>query len=212
VTIASGEVLLRWRLPLERPAEQRRVLQRIWPRVPSFTRPIGGVSTCYASRQLGEAWLTLFAAPEKADELKDAVRELFGLDPEQSTKNPILGPDLAWYRRRLHQVSDVALSIRDDASDVSYRLLRVTLDTLPDPARLGMEKAPPGLYEKELRRRLVELAGPGIEDAMASVIDGRSFWTDFVRRPDRNADILSPPGHWLWNLLREPSPRGADGD
>jgi hypothetical protein len=72
--LAPSEVLLRWRLPIDRPAEQRRTLQRIWPRVPTFTRPIGGVSTCYASRQLGEAWFTLFAVAEKAEELKDAVR------------------------------------------------------------------------------------------------------------------------------------------
>ena len=210
--LAPSDVLLRWRLPLARPAEQRRTLQRIWPRVPSYTRPIGGVSTCYASRQLGEAWFTLFAASEKADELTDAVRELFGVDAERSVKNPILGSDLAWYRRRLHQVSDVALSIRDDPADIKFRLLRVTLDTLPDPARARLDKAQLGLYETELSRRLVELAGLVMEDAIASVIDGNSFWADFVRHPHRNADILHPSGHWLWNLLREPSPRGTDGD
>jgi hypothetical protein len=108
--------------------------------------------------------------------------------------------------------SPTSLSIRDDPGDIAYRLLRVTLDTLPDPARTGLDKAHAGLYETELRRRLADLAGPSIEDALSSVIDGNSFWVDFVRRPHRNADILNPPGHWLWNLLREPSPRGTDGD
>jgi hypothetical protein len=200
--LAPSEVLLRWRLPLERPLEQRGTLQRIWPRVPSYTRPIGGVSTCYASRQPREAWFTLFAAADKADELADGVRELFGLGADQSAKDPILGADLAWYRRRLHHVSDIALSIRDDPGNISYRLLRVTLDTLPDPMQVDPRTTPLGLYENELRRRLVELAGPGIEDAMSSVIDGNSFWTDFVRRPHRDTAVLSPPGHWLWNLLR----------
>ena len=105
-------------------------------------------------------------------------------------------------RGRLHHVSDIALSIRDDPGNISYRLLRVTLDTLPDPMQVDPRTTPLGLYENELRRRLVELAGPGIEDAMSSVIDGNSFWTDFVRRPHRDTAVLSPPGHWLWNLLR----------
>jgi hypothetical protein len=202
VTLAPSEILLRWRLPLERPPEQRRTLQRIWPRVPSYTRPIGGVSTCYASRQPREAWFTLFADPAKVDELADSVRELFGVDPDKAAQDPILGSDLAWYRKRLHQVSDIALSIRDDPRDMSYRLLRVTLDTLPDPRQADPSRVSIGLYENELRRRLVELAGPGIEEAMASVIEGNSFWTDFVRRPHRDTAILSPPGHLLWNLLR----------
>ncbi len=202
------DTLLRWCLPIDHPREQRRVLQSLWQQIPSYTRPIGGVTTCYASRHSGEARFTLFTTDSHAEHLTDRLRELFSSEPTRAVTaprvltDPILGPDLAWYRRRLHQISDVALSIRDDTEHMSYRLLLVTLDALPDPARLYPSSKINGQYETELRGRLVDLAGPAIERAMREVIDGKSFWSDFARRPHRNGDVLGAPGHLLWNLLR----------
>jgi hypothetical protein len=208
-------------VPIERPDDQRRALIRFWHKVPVYARAIGGVENCYASRQPGEAWFTLFTTTEHSAQLADGLRELFGVAPDIAAAlenggerrlqtratgpgmtDPILGPDLAWYRSRLHQVSDIALTIRDDPDEISYRLLRVALDTLPDPARLDPSRIPATLYENELRRRLVVLAGAAMERVMANTASGSTFWADFARWPHRNAEVLSPPGHWLWNLLR----------
>jgi hypothetical protein len=214
-------MLLRWCLPIERPDDQRRALLSLWHKVPVYTRPIGGVASCHASRQPLEAWFTLFTTTEHGDQLTEALRDLFQAEPRKSVAppggverrrqprssnpvlaDPILGEDLAWYRQRLHQVSDIALSIRDDAANMTYRMLRVTLDTLPDPALLDRFNPPAPLYETELRRRLIDLAGPAMERAPEASEKSSSFWTDFVRRPHRNADVLSPPGHLLWELMR----------
>ena len=202
MTLAPDEVLLRWRLPISGPDEQRRALQLLWHRVPIYTRRLEGVESFYASRQPQEAWFTVFVRRPHVDPVVDGLRELFGGTLVADSLAPILGADLAWYRERVQQVVDVALNIQEDAEDMSYRLLRVSLDVLPDPATLHRLDQPSTLYEKDLRRRLMTLAGPALDRAMAADTSGSSFWSDFLRRPQRNADVLPPPGHYLWNLLR----------
>ena len=214
------EVLVRWRMPIVSPAEQRRVLREHWRQLPAYTRPVGSVRTWHASRQPGEVWLTFFVALDHAEPFVDSLRPVLGgasfvsvapppgferrLQPRNSDPvlaDPLLGSDLSWYRERLHQVSDIALTIDDDLDNLTFRLLLVVLETLPDPALMVRHDLPMGLYEGELRRRLVTLAGPAMDRATQSGTDG-AFWTDFLRRPHRGAAFLNPPGHWLWNLLR----------
>jgi hypothetical protein len=218
--LEGREVLVRWRMTITSPAEQRRVLREHWRALPANTRSVGGVRTCYASRQPGEVWLTFFVALEHAEPFMDSLRPVLGLasfvsvapppgferrlrprtnDPVLA--DPLLGSDLSWYRQRLHQVTDIALTIDDDLDNLTFRLLLVVLETLPDPALMLRQDLPMGLYEGELRRRLVALAGPAMDRATQAGTDG-AFWTDFLRRPHRGASVLNPPGHWLWNLLR----------
>jgi hypothetical protein len=200
--LAPDEVLLRWRLPIAGPDQQRRALQRLWHRVPIYTRRLKGIENFYPSRQPHEAWFTVFTRRTHVEMVIDSLRELFGGTLVADSLAPILGADLAWYRARVHQVADIALNILADADDMSYRLLRLSLDVLPDPATLDHLDQPSTLYEKDLGRRLMVLAGPALERAMAASVGGTSFWGDFLRRPHRNADVLPPPGHYLWNLSR----------
>jgi hypothetical protein len=202
--VVPKDLLLRWTLPSAHPGEQHGTLRDLWFRIPPFLRLTSGVSRYYAMRLPGEGQLSFVTTTEDADRVTRGLRELIGSEPERVLGDPVLAAELTWYRARLHHVSDIALSIREDLNDPEYRLLRVTLDLLPSPGFVDHFEMPSGFYEAELHRLLSLLARPAFSRANARGADGGSFWDDFVRRPHHAADVLPPPGYYLWNLLSFP--------
>ncbi len=117
----------------------------------------------------------------------------------RSTTDNILGDDLAWYRLRLHHITDIALSVTDDQQSAVYKTLKRAM-SVPDPRDMPEGEARAEVYQQVLEGALMTAAPDAMTRAIASTGMGVDFWTDFVRRPHRNKDSLSPPGHWLWNL------------
>ncbi len=195
----SYEVLLRWKLAVEDSEAQRRSLKALISTLSAYDSPPAGLSHYYASRQAGEAWFTAFADDQSVEAVVDRIGAHLPGRLEKTKTDAILGDDLVWYRVRLQHVSEIALEVPDDRQNAAHRLLQAALLGLPDPY-LRQDQTRPDVYEDRLKRPLARLAAKAFAKAIASQETGGSFWNDFLRWPHRNADSLSPPGHWLWNL------------
>jgi len=196
------EVMLQWRLPL-RVSDQRRMLVTLLGTLGVYKTPLLGLLGYYASRHStpdpDEAWFVAFAAAEHAVAVADRIRAHFPGAFTRSTTDNILGDDLAWYRLRLHHITDIALSVTDDQQSAVYKTLKRAM-SVPDPRDMPEGEARAEVYQQVLEGALMTAAPDAMTRAIASTGMGVDFWTDFVRRPHRNKDSLSPPGHWLWNL------------
>jgi hypothetical protein len=131
-------------------------------------------------------WLTVMADESECRELQETgpLRgENWSTERPGALPDPLLRPDLEWYRLRLHETTSLAFDLLADEK------LALNQKFLPKQAREG---SPCG----ELLARHLDEHSATHRSWSRQQLAG--YWTDFYRI-DRDGS-LSYPGHWLWNL------------
>ena len=183
-------------------AQQRSFLQNVSRTLEAYGTPPAELTTYYGSRHRGEVWFTAVAKESSRVSVLDWIGAHMPVPGEIIETDAILGEDLRWYRVRLQHVCDIALAIEDGPVPTGPRRdLNTALRGLPDPAELSQDTVEPPPYEARLASLLEGLAPSRYRTARDANLTGQTFWRDLVRWPHRDGDKLSPPGHWLWNLL-----------
>ncbi len=193
-------VLCAWNVLLADPSDVERILTQVFPPILRDPSVVAHARSYFVSRQVSEhappeAWLRMFATPSNAQTVVAAVQQyLAPMHVEESVdptgRDPLVRRSVGWYRCRLREVTDVALDL---VSSVDSDFHRRAVRQVPDPylARWTSALA----YESELADHLHKYS------VAFRRVDSAKFWFDFARWPLPRSDLLSPPGHWLWNIL-----------
>jgi hypothetical protein len=130
------DTLLRWIIdggdPTSRFREKERIVNDIVS--PALAQEIvaSGVRDYHVSKRRGcEVWLTVIAPSERVEAVERAITPFFRActvrrSPPQPNE-PLLDPAHLTYRRRLRQVTDVALDLHRDANLVEHQMFLIQL-------------------------------------------------------------------------------------
>ncbi len=130
------ETLLRWIIDGDSYSSRFRAKERIVNQavIPVVTDPsVKQLASDYlvSKRRGAEVWLSMFVPDHSAAELKEIVEEHlyeFAWRSEEENKtDPLLTPKLRGYRRRLREVTDVALDLHGDPNLVEHQMFLIQI-------------------------------------------------------------------------------------
>ncbi len=199
-----SETLLLWKLPTADSSEADQVLcTQVRPALaaPQVTALL---TDYYASRRADapdrsdlRVELTVFAATEQRASLMQALNEVLSVSGAGGPPgDDILAQDLAWFRRQLSNVTDIALELLNGPAADAFQAILERIGDPYDP-RVKWSGAD---YRNLLESHLIQGSTCFTALGPQARVD---FWIRVPQwpRPPGDPSYLSPSGHWLWNIL-----------
>lgn len=196
------ETLLRWVIDggsqMSRFREKERIVnQAVIPILANAA--IGKLTSDYlvGKRRGCEVWLTMFASAASAEALQTAVEAYLYEFPWRhepgDLDEPLLLPHVSSYRRRLREVTDVALDLHGDPNLVEHQMFLIQI-------ACGTDDNATDLHDFLCQHSPTYAAFPEYHKI--------TFWNEFTQPgPDPSLPL---PIHSFWNIVLgcEPAPGG----